>query len=110
MNYSASVLAFCIQWAIPQCAPDDVAKMVIDHLGSPFDQITWCCGTWYEGGELPTHWELDKPHTRLCDKSVNGLDPSWKNFIGSIYMGHERTPDYKNYCAIWLHKAAPLVG
>lgn len=108
--FSAGVLAFCAQYGLATCSPDAVAEAVMRHLGAPYDQITWCCGTAFSSGEKPTHWELEKPHTMFCDRSVNGLDPSWSDTLGSIYMGHEQIPDYKNYCAIWLHRGKALVS
>ena len=109
MTFNGAIIAFCLQYAIT-CMPDDIAKAVIEHLGAPYDQITWCCGTWI-GHEVPRHWELEKPHTMLCDETVIGTDPAWVDGgVGSIYMGHERDPEYKNYCAIWLHKGVVPVS
>jgi len=109
MTLNGAIIAFCLQYAI-SCSPDNVAKAVMAHIGAPYDQITWCCGTLFSNGEAPTEWELEKPHTRLCSgDDINGRDPAWKDGIGSIYMGHKYSPDYKNYCAIWLHRGEPLI-
>ena len=107
MIMNGAILAFCALYKLAMCDPDHIANAVIEHLGAPYDQITWCCGTAFSRGESPKHWELEKPHTRLCSgDDIDGRNPVWKDGIGAIKMSGASG----DYCAIWLHRGAAPVS